>query len=502
MTSPAQLIPYAFAKSRGVLVRRVTEQGAELCLREDATAEALAEARRVLGMQSQVSLITTQEFANLLTLIYTQETPSYASNTIASTKATPVLGSQYVMPEDVRSTHQPQDLLESDESAPVVRLMNAILTQALQARASDIHLEPYASKSVVRFRIDGQLRTEVEPHVSLHAALVSRLKVMAQLDIAEKRLPQDGRFSVTIGGRSLDIRLSSLPTGHGERVVLRLLEKNTAHSLSNLGMDAATLQQMQGLVQLPHGIVLVTGPTGSGKTSTLYAAMRGIEAGRRNIMTVEDPIEYDLPDIAQTQVNTRIDMSFARALRAILRQDPDVVMVGEIRDSETARIAVQASLTGHLVLATLHTNHAISAVTRLMDMGVEPFLLASSLSGVLAQRLVRQLCPHCRQAMSAADSAAALQLACPNLPAPADSILYRAVGCAECHHSGYRGRTGIYELLIIDETLRQQIYQQQGEQAMLQHAIHSGMQSLRQNGMRWVLAGITTLEELLAVTRE
>src|SRR5690606_8003266 len=305
-----------------------------------------------------------------------------------------------------------EDLLESADDAPVIRMINALLTQALRDGASDIHIEPYEQVSVVRFRIDGTLRDIVRPRKAIHASLISRIKIMAQLDIAEKRLPQDGRITLRIGGRAVDVRVSTLPTGHGERAVLRLLDKEAGRlDLQHLGMADETQREFDKLIAQPHGIVLVTGPTGSGKTTTLYAAMSRLNSSTTNILTVEDPVEYELPGIGQTQVNARIDMTFAKALRAILRQDPDVIMIGEIRDLETAQIAVQASLTGHLVLATLHTNDAAAAVTRLLDMGIEPFLLSSSLLGVVAQRLVRKLCPVCRHH---------------------DGKEWRAVGCDNC----------------------------------------------------------------------
>ena len=309
-----------------------------------------------------------------------------------------------------------------------------------------------------------------------------RVKIMAQLDIAEKRLPQDGRITLRVAGKPVDVRVSTIPTGHGERVVLRLLDKQAGRlDLTRLGMDEATLAHMDRLIREPHGIVLVTGPTGSGKTTTLYAALSRLDAGALNIMTVEDPIEYDLDGINQTQVNARIEMSFARALRTILRQDPDVVMIGEIRDLETAQIAVQASLTGHLVFATLHTNDAVSAVTRLVDMGVEPFLLASSLIGVGAQRLVRKLCTECRKPF-AADAA---QLHALGL-APTGGTLYTAQGCSACKGSGYRGRTGIYELLTVDDDLRRLIHDRASEQTLRSHVVSRGMRSLRDDGMRWL----------------
>ena len=321
-----------------------------------------------------------------------------------------------------------EDLLETAGDAPIIRMLNALLTQAARDGASDIHIEPYERSSSVRFRVDGTLREVVQPNKALHAALISRLKIMAELDIAEKRLPQDGRISLRIGTRAVDVRVSTLPSAHGERAVLRLLDKSESKlSLESVGMQGAVLKRFEHLIAQPHGIILVTGPTGSGKTTTLYAALQRLDARASNIMTVEDPIEYELAGIGQTQVNAKIDLTFAKALRAILRQDPDVIMIGEIRDFETAQIAIQASLTGHLVLATLHTNDASSAVTRLTDMGVEPFLLSSSLLGVLAQRLVRKLCTHCK-----------------------------GPGCEQCGHTGYAGRTGVFELLVADDAIRAQ----------------------------------------------
>jgi general secretion pathway protein E len=367
-----------------------------------------------------------------------------------------------------------EDLLEASADAPIIRMLNALLMQAARDGASDIHIEPYERHSSVRFRIDGTLREVVSPNRALHAALISRLKIMADLDIAEKRLPQDGRISLRLGQRAIDVRVSTLPSAHGERAVLRLLDKSESRlTLEAVGMQGHTLQGFTQLLSQPHGIVLVTGPTGSGKTTTLYAALQQLDAARFNIMTVEDPIEYELSGIGQTQVNPKIDLDFAKALRAILRQDPDIIMIGEIRDHETAQIAIQASLTGHLVLATLHTNDAVSAVTRLTDMGIEPFLLSSSLLGVLAQRLVRKLCGQCQ-----------------------------GKGCSHCGQTGYQGRTGIFELLSTNDSLRSLIHDKASESALRDAAKGNGMRSLRDDGQRLVDAGITSAEELLRVTRD
>ncbi|MCW5669826.1 MAG: type II secretion system ATPase GspE [Hydrogenophaga sp.] len=376
-----------------------------------------------------------------------------------------------------------EDLLETADDAPIIRMLNALLTQAARDGASDIHIEPYERHSSVRFRVDGSLREVVQPNRALHAALISRLKIMAELDISEKRLPQDGRISLRIGTRAVDVRVSTLPSAHGERAVLRLLDKSESKlSLEAVGMQGDVLDAFRKLIGQPHGIILVTGPTGSGKTTTLYAALQRLDANAQNIMTVEDPIEYELPGVGQTQVNARIDLTFAKALRAILRQDPDVIMIGEIRDFETAQIAIQASLTGHLVLATLHTNDAPSAVTRLTDMGVEPFLLSSSLLGVLAQRLVRKLCPHCRRAD--------------------DRGLWHPVGCEHCNHTGYKGRTGIYELMVADDTIRALIHNRAAESKVYVAAEDAGLRSMRADGQRLIDAGITSPEEVMSVTRD
>ncbi len=376
-----------------------------------------------------------------------------------------------------------EDLLETADDAPIIRMLNALLTQAARDGASDIHIEPYERHSSVRFRVDGTLREVVQPNRALHAALISRLKIMAELDISEKRLPQDGRISLRIGTRAVDVRVSTLPSAHGERAVLRLLDKSESKlNLEAVGMQGGVLERFKHLLTQPHGIILVTGPTGSGKTTTLYAGLQRLNAATLNIMTVEDPIEYELPGVGQTQVNAKIDLDFAKALRAILRQDPDVIMIGEIRDFETAQIAIQASLTGHLVLATLHTNDAPSAVTRLTDMGVEPFLLSSSLLGVLAQRLVRKLCVHCRR--------------------QDERGRWKAVGCPHCNQTGYKGRTGIYELLVTDDKIRALIHNRAAESQLFVAAEAAGLRSMREDGQRLIDQGITSIEEVMSVTRD
>src|SRR5438094_1267705 len=430
----AQRISYAFARAHGVLPVRQEGGSVIVLARADASVEGIAELARVRQRPLKMVSVNAERFAAELASSYNQASAPVAQWSDALARDTDLARLLQDIPKA-------EDLLGTTSEAPVIRMINALLLQALREQASDIHFEPYEGRSVVRFRVDGVLRDIIEPPRALHAALVSRLKVMASLDIAEKRLPQDGRMALKLGDKSVDVRVSTLPTGSGERVVRRLLAKDTARlDLATLGMSEATLNAIDGLIREPHGIVLVTGPTGSGKTTTLYAAMSRLPRGVLNIMTVEDPIEFALDGVGQTQVNPRIELTFARALRSILRQDPDIIMIGEIRDLETAQIAVQASLTGHLVLATLHTNDAISAVTRLADMGVEPYLLASSLLGVLAQRLVRCLCPECRVSYAATDGeTAALQ----SIGAHA-ARLHRPLGCDACSGTGFRGRTGIY----------------------------------------------------------
>ncbi|SDG76826.1 general secretion pathway protein E [Pseudomonas benzenivorans] len=487
--APLRRLPFGFAKRHGVVL---LAEGSAPCLAYRPAVElvALAEAQRFVGCQLPLRALSADAFEQALAKAYQHES--------GAMQLAEGLGGSLDLAALAEQVPETEDLLEQEDDAPIIRLINAILGEAIKENASDIHLETFEKRLVVRFRVDGILREVLEPKRELAALLVSRIKVMARLDIAEKRVPQDGRISLRVGGREVDVRVSTLPSANGERVVLRLLDKQAGRlSLQHLGMCAQDRRLMEETVRKPHGILLVTGPTGSGKTTTLYASLVSLNDRTRNILTVEDPIEYHLEGIGQTQVNPRVDMTFARGLRAILRQDPDVVMVGEIRDRETAEIAVQASLTGHLVLSTLHTNSAIGAITRLVDMGVEPFLLSSSLLGVLAQRLVRVLCPSCKEAYQADAAECALLGVSPG-QAP---TLYHARGCGECHQQGYRGRTGIYELVVFDDKLRTLIHNAAAEQDMTRHARTLGP-SIRADGMRKVLEGATTLEEVLRVTRE
>ncbi len=453
---------------------------------------ALTEVKRVIQRPFNLVELTADNFESKLTEVY-QRDSSEARQLMEDIGADS--DDFFSLAEELP---QSEDLLESDDDAPIIKLINAMLGEAIKEGASDIHIETFEKTLSIRFRVDGVLRDVLSPSRKLAPLLVSRVKVMAKLDIAEKRVPQDGRISLRIGGRAVDVRVSTMPSSHGERVVMRLLDKNaTRLDLQSLGMTPSIKDNFGRLIERPHGILLVTGPTGSGKSTTLYAGLQEINSNEHNILTVEDPIEFDIDGIGQTQVNPKVDMTFARGLRAILRQDPDVVMVGEIRDLETAQIAVQASLTGHLVISTLHTNTAIGAITRLRDMGIEPFLLASSLLGVLAQRLVRTLCPDCKEGYAADESQKKLF----GIAAEEELTLYRPCGCASCNNKGYRGRTGIHELLIIDEEVQHLIHDEAGEQAVDKY-VREHTPSIRQDGLSKVLRGITSLEEVMRVTKE
>lgn len=483
-------LPFSFAKRHSVLIDEA-EDGFVLSCLANVSSDILMEIRRVVRAPFTVEIKSEDEFEQLLTIAY-QRDSSEAKQMMED------IGNEvdlYSLADEMIET---EDLLENEDDAPIIKMINAMLSEAIKEQASDIHIETFEQALQIRFRVDGVLREVLKPNRKLASLLVSRIKVMARLDIAEKRIPQDGRISLKIAGRAVDVRVSTMPTGHGERVVLRLLDKNSARlDLEDLGMTENNREIFSSLIDKPHGIILVTGPTGSGKSTTLYAGLTQIDSKERNVLTVEDPIEYAIEGIGQTQVNTKVDMTFARGLRAILRQDPDVVMVGEIRDLETAQIGVQASLTGHLVLSTLHTNTAAGAITRMEDMGVEPFLLSSSLLGVLAQRLVRTLCPHCREPhLPDAEEINLLGLEQDN-----KQPIFRAVGCSECNFKGYRGRTGIHELLHVDDKVRELIHNGQGEQAIEKY-VRTNTPSIRRDGFDKVLAGVTTLEEVLRVTRE
>ena len=487
--TPSGQLPFAFSKKHE-LVMSHDGKNSQLCFKHTPSVDLLIEARRVIGHAFTTKLVDNETFNHLVA-------QAYQSSTLEAQQLMQDLGDDdlFTLADELPSD---EDLLEAEDDAPIIKLINAMLGEAIKEEASDIHIETFEQSLVIRFRIDGILREILKPQRKLASLLVSRIKVMAKLDIAEKRVPQDGRISLRIGGRAVDVRVSTMPASHGERVVLRLLDKNAVKlDLATLGMTKKNHVLLQALLHKPHGIILVTGPTGSGKSTTLYAGLLEINSKDRNILTVEDPIEYAIDGIGQTQVNTKVDMTFARGLRAILRQDPDVVMIGEIRDIETAEIAVQDSLTGHLVLSTLHTNTAVGAVTRLHDMGVEPFLLSSSILGVLAQRLVRRLCPECKNPTPATLPEKEILGIAENEIA----TVYRPVGCHHCNHSGYRGRTGIHELLVVNEKVRELIHIGAGEQA-IEREIRQTSQSIRDDGLQKVLSGQTTLEEILRVTRE
>lgn len=482
--SEAPALSYTFAREHGVLVL----EGARLGVRGRPKAAALLEARRVLGVPVDVETMTPAAFERRLA-------ETYALDAIAADRITDSFNGDESLNHLIEGIPKTADLLENDDEAPVIRLINGLIAEAVKVRASDIHVEPFENKLSVRLRIDGVLQEVVSLAGRIAPLLVSRIKVMARLDIAEKRLPQDGRLSLTIGAKALDVRVSTLPSQHGERVVMRLLDKTQGHlALDQLGMEPRTLVALRRALAEPNGIVLVTGPTGSGKTTTLYAALAELNDRTSNILTVEDPIEYALEGVGQTQVNPRVGMTFAAGLRAILRQDPDVVMVGEIRDAETAQIAVQASLTGHLVLSTVHTNSAVSAVTRLRDMGIESFLLAPTLKAIVAQRLVRRLCDGCKTPAKATHAECAMV-------SMTDGTVWKPVGCAACKNTGYQGRIGLYEIVPLTAELRARITTDASEADLTAVAFET-TETLAQCAARHVTAGVTSAEEVARVVRQ
>lgn len=490
VTDAAPLPLYGFAKRHGVIVQDDTDAGVLIAYHGKTTAMALLEARRFINRQASYQLISEEAFERLLQTVYEHKS-GHAQKMVND------MQDSFDLSDMALNLPKPEDLLESADEAPIIRLINALFSEAIKENASDIHIESYEKRMVVRFRVDGVLREIIEPQRELAPMVISRLKVMARLDIAEKRLPQDGRISLNIGGRTVDVRVSTLPSGHGERVVLRLLDKQASQlSLKQIGMSDYELNSIQNMIARPHGIILVTGPTGSGKTTSLYAVVNQLNQRSRNILTVEDPIEYYLDGVGQTQVNSKVEMTFAKGLRAILRQDPDIVMVGEIRDRETAEIAVQASLTGHLVLSTLHTNTAVGAITRLRDMGVEPFLLASSLVGVIAQRLLRTLCPQCKRAEQVPASDLAKLGYRSNEPLV---TVFHAQGCSHCHHHGYKGRAGIFEMIQLDSIMQQLIHDGVGDIELEKQARLSSP-SIQQSALEKVLKGETSLDEAIRIT--
>jgi general secretion pathway protein E len=480
------ILPYTFARTHGVVLER-HENGLTCGLRAGVSLAAMAEVARVAGPGLRFEPLSPDDFDLRLARTYRDN----------AADASDAAGADGDLASLADSTAVVDDLLDQSEDAPVVRLINALLSEAIKEGASDIHIETMERRLIVRFRVDGILRAKLEPKRTLAPLLVSRIKVMAKLDIAEKRLPQDGRVSLRVGGHEVDVRVSTIPSQYGERVVMRLLDRDaTRLGLDRLGMTPRDGALFQRMLARPDGMLLVTGPTGSGKTTSLYAALDHLNDRSRNIMTVEDPIEYSVDGIGQMQVNPRTDLTFARGLRAILRQDPDVIMIGEIRDRETAQVAVESAMTGHFVLSTLHTNTAIGAVSRLIDMGVERFLLAPMLVGVVAQRLVRRLCPDCRKpdVATAQDAALVEGLA-------VGDALYRPTGCSACHGQGYRGRSGIYEVVAVTREIEAMIQSGASEAEMTQAARADGP-GLMADGLRQIRAGLTTVEDVARVAAE
>jgi general secretion pathway protein E len=477
-------LTYAFAKTHGVVLL-TTAPPWRVGLAPNADPMALVEVRRWLGVAFEVTALTQAAFEEALAGAY-----AVSSDTARSIVEGIDVDGLDALADSAGAT---ADLLDTQDDAPIIRLINGLIAEAINHGASDIHIEPYEQSVIVRLRIDGVMREILQAPSKVKARLVSRIKVMSRLDIAERRLPQDGRMSLTLGGRGVDVRVSTLPARHGERVVMRLLDKDQGlRHLDALGMSPAMLQRMRASLAIPNGVILVTGPTGSGKTTTLYAALNALNDRTRNILTVEDPVEYAIDGIGQMQVNAKIGVTFAAGLRAILRQDPDIVMVGEIRDPETAQIAVQAALTGHLVFSTVHTNDAVGAMTRLKDMGVEPYLIASTVRAIVAQRLVRRLCRHCRRPAITGPHERAMLASI----GAEQATVYEAVGCSACNGSGYVGRIGLYEFVTVDDDIRRMIHADAPESALAAHAFRDD-EPLLKSGLRAAAAGITSLSDVL-----
>jgi len=488
-------VPIGFAKQNKLLPLGKTDDGVVIVACADPLDQAaLDDLRALLMAELELAVVAPDVVMTAINAAYDRAT-QLAESAVAGLEDGEGTAIDAGIDEEI------VDLLdvEGDDEAPIIRLVNSLLSQAVKQRASDIHIEPFEREMSVRFRIDGVLIEIIKPPKRFKDAITSRVKIMAGLNIAEKRLPQDGRIRLKVAGRDIDIRVSSVPTTYGERIVMRLLDRSSVlRDLGTIGFSKRNLNIMHALIDKSHGIVLVTGPTGSGKTSTLYACLAKINKPDLNILTIEDPVEYQLKGVGQVQVNAKIDLTFANGLRSFLRQDPDVIMVGEIRDRETAEIAIQASLTGHLVMSTVHTNDAAGAVSRLVDMGVEPFLVASSLIGVLAQRLVRTICPHCKAPYTPTRE----ELFEIGIKPELATTLMKGTGCKACGGKGYLGRIGIYELMLIDDDIRQLILKNVDAQSIKNAAREKGMLTLQQDGAQKVLEGITTIEEVTRVTQE
>jgi general secretion pathway protein E len=484
------LIPYALAKQRKILPVEETDSELIVAVSNPADLEAIEELRLLLRRPLTLAMACPAAIEQAIERCYRQHEGEAQKLLVG-------LESEKMTDSDALDGY---DLLEGKEENPIIRMLNAIFLEAIQQGASDIHFEPGEEGTVIRYRIDGVLHKRHAPPKSLEAQISTRVKVMAKMDIAEHRLPQDGRIKLNQGGKEIDFRVSTLPTVHGERIVLRILDKgNVLLGLDQIGINEPLLKGLRKLIHLPEGIVLVTGPTGSGKTTTLYSALSEINAAEMNILTIEDPVEYKLKGISQMNVNPRIELDFAKGLRHILRQDPDVIMIGEIRDRQTAEIAIQASLTGHLVFSTLHTNDAPSALTRLADMGIEPYLLASSILGVLAQRLVRRICPDCKTVyVPTREELSELGLKSEGLKG---AKFHRGIGCEKCFSSGYRGRCALYELMPVTSKIKAQVLKSQDSEELRKVALSQGMISLFNAGIQLVLSGITTSSEVLRVTK-
>lgn len=488
--SPEIRFSYAFAKERGLVVLDGEANPAVIGVRGEPDPWALLEARRIANKAIDIEAMPGEAFERRLSEIYSAQGIDADSLVLGDEE-----GDLAALADGLPTT---ADLLDAQDDAPMITLINRVIAEAVKLKASDIHVEPYEKTLSVRLRIDGVLREVLSLPARVASALVSRIKVMARLDIAEKRVPQDGRISLALGGKTVDVRVSTLPARFGERVVMRILDKEEARfELDALGMPPAMLADLKKALARPNGVILVSGPTGSGKTTTLYGALTELNDPSRNILTVEDPVEYAIDGVGQTQINPKVGMTFATGLRAILRQDPDIVMVGEIRDVETAEIAIQAALTGHLVLSTVHTNSAVGAVTRLRDMGVEPFLLSSTIAAVIAQRLVRRLCPACKEPY-APDAAERRIL---EIGPDVDVTIYRGKGCGRCAGAGYEGRMGVYEIAVIDDAMRRMIHDDASEKQLSDHAFAS-RDTLARCGFRRVLDGETSIEEVLRVVKQ